>query len=438
MKIKLNHFLTILAILVVFNEYSYCFERSCPYLIIDNETNETHFLDFYLNQIDPSSDLKEFEDYGQFKKGLKDHPFFGDPRLETLRSGLSNKLNEIYLQVPEFAEQLYNLTLSLNLELREEQLSMALECYSPPTPINLYNFHLFPLFQLDQEENNPNYIISIWSKVFLNLKPKVQVAAIFHKVLNSYYNPQFNYKHIDISTVSIEHYMLRAQDTLDFLFTMNEASSILNYMQKKDSECRTCGFTPPHLDRTTPRIDFYIRYTWNEALDYSFPDQQTVYIKYLSFEEFKKVKEICQDIETNMSLYWPQFTNDLKKMNFKVLEEVKKYQKIHPELEGLRLKNYALNGDYELTNRDFENSLTPLSLLESENMVYQPTSVLIYEKENNFIDLDWTKIINFELFRQNAMMIKKQYQRYLELGHRCSKDPNYWKQVSAFKNISVK
>lgn len=454
MKFKVNKLLiTILVIIFTIDEYSYAFEKSCPFLLVDKQTNENHFLDFYLNGIDSDTEIKELKDYGEFKKGLEGHQVFGDVRLEKLRNGISNKLNEIYIQVPEFAEHLYSLILNLNWELRDEPRPRSIGCYYPPsTPINLYNFHLLPLIQLSQNEfysDSPRQwsyidIISIWTKLFLSLKPKIQTAAIFHKVLNSYYNPQYsNYIHSDNLRIDIDEYRQRAQDTLGFLFAMNEDSSILNYMSKKDSECKKCGFSPANLDRSTPRIKPRLRYTWSQPIEYSFPQQQTVYIKYLSFDEFQKSKEICRSIEAKMLTYWPLFVKDLKTMNMRVLEEIKRYRVIHPEdeeLQNIKLKNYAIIGDLDLASgagRNFESSLTPLTFIESKKMHYQSVSYVIYNKENTSISIDWTKTINFKQFQQAATIVKEQYGHYLEMGQRCSQSQFDWELASQFKNISV-
>lgn len=453
MKFKVSQLLAVMVIIFTFDEYSYTFEQSCPFLLIDKQTNENHFLDFYLNGIDSDTEIKELKDYGEFKKGLEGHQVFGDVRLEKLRNGISNKLNEIYIQVPEFAEHLYSLILNLSWELREEPRPRSMGCYHPPSPpVNLYNFHLLPLIQLTEKEfyyNNPrkwsnSYIISIWTKLFLSLKPKIQTAAIFHKVLNSYYNPQWsNYIHGDNLQVSIDEYMQRAQVTLAFLFAMNEDSSILNYMSKKDSECKQCGFSPAILDRSTPRIKPSLRYTWNQPIEYSFPEQQTVYIKYLSFDEFQKTKEICRSIESKMLTYWPLFVKDLKVMNLKILDEIKKYRVIHPEDEALqyiKLKNYAITGDLDLSSRagrNFESSLTPLTFIESKKMHYQSVSYVFYNKENTSISIDWTKIINFKQFQQTATIVKEQYGGYVEMGQRCSQSQFDWELAGQFKNISV-
>lgn len=443
-----NNFLVVLILVFIFKLNVQANEdRSCPYLILDKKTNNINFLDFYLSNIDADVDIKELEDLGNFKKELNRHPFFGDPRLKKMKQGISDKLNEIYLQVPELAEQLNEIILNKKWKLRNEEPIKHVPCINPTLPIYPDNFELIPLIQLEnvsdkssRDRKYDQYTNSIWANVFLTLKPKIQVATIFHKILNEYFNSlNSTYTHSDNGR-DLNKYTQRAQDAFGFLFSMNENSSILNYMAQMDDGCKICGYTPKYPTKTTPQVP-YLRYTWNQPLEYSFPDQQTVYIKYLSYGEFQKSKKTCSDIERNMSVNWPRFIKKIQTMNNKIVSEINQYKENHPSdpnLMSLSIKNYALAGEISLaTNqgRDFTKKLSPLSFMEFKYMQYSPQSYILYN--NTQIEIDWTKIINFEEFKKEAMNIKEQYQKYIGLAQRCTESKMNWDNVEQFKHISI-
>lgn len=395
----------------------------CLYSLENKTDGSINLLDLVESGL--AGSVKNTSDVGNFSIAFQGNAFFAN---KDFTNNIVNKLNEIYLQVPELAQHLSYVILHTVWVMEEEpfpQINCNRNLDGNDSPLDLKrDFIAVPVAYetIYQMRDEPS--IHIDDHRFRRLSAGAQTAVIFSVAANKYLN-RYQYGFDEQLGSPIPHPSL-----LDGSIKTRKLNSFFFRNSLDGLKMTLTEFLQSHYFKDPRTLR---NYNWVDCdTPVEFDPHYMPSLCYKSSAELEKIKAQCKEVEAETQQILPLVMSRLDIINRTVVEEVAKITGQN-DAGKYRVDGEVYATRYWSPTEVYLSSLYPAygstSFIDNKLMnyayeslgggTYFPWTMIKVRSAGLEFTIDWTKILDWSEFRKSAEKIKEIYKIHRETEFRC-------------------